>query len=48
MRTRLNQRLSFLGAAVLLAIGLAWVSPGVTAQVSIDDDDIGGVVRGTG
>ena len=48
MRTRLNQRLSFLGAAVLLAIGLAWVGPGVTAQVSIDDDDIGGVVRGTG
>ena len=47
MRTRLNQRLSFLGAAVLLAIGLAWVGPGVTAQVSIDDDDIGGVVRGT-
>ena len=48
MRTRLNQRLSFLGAAGLLAIGLAWVGPGVTAQVWIDDDDIGGVVRGTG
>ena len=45
MGMRLNRRLGFFGMAVLLAAGLAWVGPGLTAQVAIDGDDIGGIVR---
>ena len=46
MRTRQTGRFGFCGAAMLLAGTLVWLGQGVTAQVSIDDDDIGGVVRG--
>ncbi|MDP7691491.1 MAG: carboxypeptidase-like regulatory domain-containing protein, partial [Vicinamibacterales bacterium] len=42
---RLHQGIIVTGVAVLLAAGLAWFGPGVTAQVAIDGDDIGGVVR---
>ena len=45
MQRRLTRGLVGTGAAVLLAAGLAWVGTGVTAQVAIDDDDSGGVVR---
>ena len=48
MRMLPTRQLGFCGAAVLLAGTLVWLGPGVTAQVSIDDDDIGGVVRGAG
>ena len=48
MRILPTRQLGFCGAAVLLAGTLVWLGPGVTAQVSIDDDDIGGVVRGAG
>ena len=48
MQTLPIRQLGFLGAAVLLAGTLVWLGPGVTAQVSINDDDIGGVVRGAG
>ena len=44
MRTLPTRQLGFFGAAVLLAGTLAWLGQGVAAQVSIDDDDIGGVV----
>ena len=46
MRNRLNRRLGVATGAIALASGLVWIDSGVTAQVSIDDDDIGGIVRG--
>ena len=45
MRMRLNRRRGVFGVAVLLATGLAWIGPGLTAQGAIDGDDIGGIVR---
>ena len=48
MRMLPTRQLGFCGAAALLAGTLVWLGSGVTAQVSIDDDDIGGVVRGAG
>ncbi len=46
MGTRLIRGLGVTGLAVLLAAGLAWVGSGAGAQVALDADDIGGVVRG--
>ncbi|CAI7997956.1 Acylamidase [Geodia barretti] len=46
MSTRLNRAFGVAGVAVLLAAGLAWVGAGAGAQVALDADDIGGVVRG--
>ena len=46
MGIQLNWRLGFKGAAALLAGSLFWLGPAITAQVAVDNDDIGGVVRG--
>lgn len=46
MRMQLIWRLGFKGAAALLAGSLFWLGPVITAQVAVDSDDIGGLVRG--
>ena len=45
MQNRLIRGLGVTGLPLLIAAGAAWLSPDVTAQMSIDVDDIGGVVR---
>ena len=45
MQNRLIRGLVVTGLPLLIAAGAAWLSPDVTAQMSIDVDDIGGVVR---
>ncbi|MEO2196778.1 MAG: carboxypeptidase-like regulatory domain-containing protein, partial [bacterium] len=46
MRMTFFRGLGVVGVVALFAAGTAWMGPGVTAQVSVDSDDIGGVVRG--
>ncbi len=45
MHNRLTRGFGVAGLALLLAGAAAWVSQDVTAQMSMDADDIGGVVR---
>ena len=49
MRRQLTRGLGVTGVAVFVAAGLTWLGSSATAQVSIDidDNDIGGAVRGT-
>jgi hypothetical protein len=42
-----NSQIRFTAATALLIGSLLWFWPGVFAQVAVDADDIGGVVRGT-
>ena len=48
MERQLTRGLGVTGVAVLMAAGLTWLGSNATAQVSIDidDNDIGGAVRG--
>ena len=47
MPIQLNSRIRFTATTALLIGSLLWFWPGVFAQVAVDADDIGGVVRGT-
>ena len=48
MERQLTRGLGVTGVAVLMTAGLTWLGSNATAQVSIDidDNDIGGAVRG--
>ena len=45
MKIRMILKIGLKGAVAFIAGSLFWLGPVVTAQVVVDNDDIGGVVR---